>query len=102
QQQENRPGASQQSLFPQTVAFTGSDFQLISDLLPDIRALGFQIREFGKNTFVIEGIPADLTTGLDEHEVLHRLLEDYKHNQARLTLPKREQLIRSLARHAAI
>ena len=102
QQQENRPGASQQSLFPQTVTFTGSDFQLISDLLPDIRALGFQIREFGKNTFVIEGIPADLTTGLDEHEVLHRLLEDYKHNQARLTLPKREQLIRSLARHAAI
>src|SRR5690606_592560 len=66
EQQENRQGASQQSLFPQTVKFSGSDFQLITDLLPDIRALGFQIREFGKNTFVVEGIPADLTTGLDE------------------------------------
>lgn len=102
QQQENRQGASQQSLFPQTVTFTGSDFQLITDLLPDIRALGFQIREFGKNTFVVEGIPADLTTGLDEREVLDRLLEDYKNNQAQLKLPKREQLARSLARHAAI
>ncbi len=102
QQQENRQGASQQSLFPQTVAFSGSDYQLINDLLPDIRALGFQIREFGKNTFVVEGIPADLTTGLDEREVLDRLLEDYKHNQSRLKLPKREQLARSLARHAAI
>ncbi|WP_262248165.1 DNA mismatch repair endonuclease MutL [Parapedobacter soli] len=102
QQRENHQGASQQSLFPQTVTFTGSDFQLITDLLPDIRALGFQIREFGKNTFVIEGIPADLTSGLDEREVLDRLLEDYKHNQAQLKLPKREQLAKSLARHAAI
>jgi len=102
QQQESRQGASQQSLFPQTVTFSGSDSQLITDLLPDIQALGFQIREFGKNTFVVEGIPADLTTGLDEREVLDRLLEDYKHNQAQLKLPKREQLAKSLARHAAI
>ncbi|MEC3881562.1 DNA mismatch repair endonuclease MutL [Parapedobacter sp. 10938] len=101
-QHENRQGASQQSLFPQTVAFSGSDYQLIIDLLPDIRALGFQIREFGKNTFVVEGIPADLTTGLDEREVLDRLLEDYKHSQSQLKISKREQLARSLARHAAI
>src|SRR5690606_23005950 len=102
QQQESRQGASQQSLFPQTVTFSGSDSQLITDLLPDIQALGFQIREFGKNTFVVEGIPADLTTGLDEREVLDRLLEDYKHNQAQLKLPKREQMAKSFARHAAI
>jgi len=102
QHRENGQGASQQSLFPQTVTLSGSDFQLITDLLPDIRALGFQIREFGKHTFVVEGIPADLTTGLNEREVLERLLEDYKNNQAQLKLPKREQLAGSLARHAAI
>ncbi|GGG98732.1 DNA mismatch repair protein MutL [Parapedobacter pyrenivorans] len=102
QQQESRQGASQQSLFPQTVTLNGSDFQLITDLLPDIRALGFQIREFGKHTFVVEGIPADLTAGVNEREVLERLLEDYKNNQAQLKLPRHEQLARSLARHAAI
>ena len=102
QQQESRQGASQQSLFPQTVTLSGSDFQLITDLLPDIQALGFQIREFGKHTFVVEGIPADLTAGVNEREVLERLLEDYKNNQALLKLPKHEQLARSLARHAAI
>ena len=102
QQQESRQGASQQSLFPQTVTLNGSDFQLITDLLPDIQALGFQIREFGKHTFVVEGIPADLTAGVNEREVLERLLEDYKNNQAQLKLPKHEQLARSLARHAAI
>ncbi|SEL43302.1 DNA mismatch repair endonuclease MutL [Parapedobacter koreensis] len=102
QQLENRQGASQQSLFPQTIALTGSDFQLITDLLPDIQALGFQIREFGKHTFVVEGIPADLTSGVNERQVLEQLLEDYKNNQAELKLPKREKLARSLARHAAI
>jgi len=102
QQQESRQGASQQSLFPQTVTFNGPDFQLITDLLPDIQALGFQIREFGKQTLVVEGIPADLTAGVNEREVLERLLEDYKNNQAQLKLPKHEHLARSLARHAAI
>ncbi len=98
---ENRQGASQQSLFPQTVTLNGADFQLISELLPDIQALGFQIREFGKNTVVVEGVPADIT-GISERQLLEQLLEDYKNNQAELKLPKREKLARSLARHAAI
>ncbi|WP_257666599.1 DNA mismatch repair endonuclease MutL [Parapedobacter tibetensis] len=102
QQLENRQGASQQSLFPQTVTLNGSDFQLIKDLLPDIQALGFQIREFGKHTFVVEGIPADITSGVSERQILEQLLEDYKNNQSELKLPKREKLARSLARHAAI
>ncbi len=102
QQLESRQGASQQSLFPQTVTLNGADFQLITELLPDIEALGFRIREFGKNTFVVEGVPADLTTGLSERQVIERLLEDYKNNQAELKLPKREKLARSLARHASM
>jgi len=102
QQLESRQGASQQSLFPQTVTLNGADFQLIMDLLPDIRALGFEIREFGKNTVVVEGIPADLTAGVSERQVLEQLLEDYKNNQAALKLSRREQLAKSLARHTAI
>ncbi len=102
QQLENRQGASQQSLFPQTVTLNAADFQLINDLLPDIQALGFQIRAFGKHTFVVEGIPADIASGISERQVLEQLLEDYKNNQAELKLPKREKLARSLARHAAI
>ncbi|SFC01616.1 DNA mismatch repair protein MutL [Parapedobacter composti] len=102
QQLESRQGASQQSLFPQTVTFNAADFQLVEELLPDIQALGFRVREFGKHTFVVEGIPADLTAGISERQVLEQLLEDYKNNQAALKLPKREKLARSLARHAAI
>jgi len=100
QQLENHSGLSQQSLFPQSVTLNSSDFELLKQLLPDIRALGFDIREFGKNTVVVEGIPADLNN-TDENELLEQLLEGYKNNQSVLKLDKRDSLARSLARNAA-
>jgi DNA mismatch repair protein MutL len=100
QQLQNHSGVSQQSLFPQSVTLNSSDFELLKELLPDIRALGFDIREFGKNTVVVEGIPADLNNAA-EHEILEQLLEGFKNNQAILKLDKRDSLARSLARNAA-
>src|SRR5690606_41467759 len=55
-----------------------------------------------KNTLVVEGVPADITAGIGERQLLEQLLEDYKNNEAELKLPKREKLARSMARHAAI
>jgi DNA mismatch repair protein MutL len=101
QQLQNHSGVSQQSLFPQSVTLNGSDFELLRELLPDIRALGFDIREFGKNTVVVEGIPAELNN-VGEHELLEHLLEGFKNNQAILKLDKRDNLARALARNAAI
>jgi DNA mismatch repair protein MutL len=101
QQLQTQSGVSQQSLFPQSVTLNGADFELLKELLPDIRALGFDIREFGKNTVVVEGIPAELSN-VDEHELLEHLLEGFKNNQAILKLDKRDNLARSLARNGAI
>ncbi len=101
-QLEHHQGASQQSLFPQTIHLNPADFELISDLLPDIQVMGFQIRPFGKNTFIVEGIPADLGTGINESTILEQLLEAYKNNLSELKISKRENLARSLARNAAI
>jgi DNA mismatch repair protein MutL len=101
QQLENHSGTSQQSLFPQTVTLNAGDFELLKALLPDIRNLGFDIREFGKNTVVVEGIPADLSN-VAENTLLEHLLEGYKNNLAILKLDKRDNLARSLARNGAI
>src|SRR6185312_8584382 len=100
QQLETHSGVSQQSLFPQSVTLNGSDYELLRELLPDIRALGFDIREFGKNTVVVDGIPAELNN-VGEHELLEHLLEGFKNNQAVLKLDKRDSLARALARNAA-
>ncbi|OCX52374.1 DNA mismatch repair protein MutL [Mucilaginibacter sp. PPCGB 2223] len=101
QQLETHSGVSQQSLFPQSVTLNGADYELLRELLPDVRALGFDIREFGKNTVVVEGIPAELNNA-NEHTLLEHLLEGFKNNQAILKLDKRDNLARSLARNAAI
>lgn len=101
QQLETHSGVSQQSLFPQSVTLNGSDYELLRELLPDIRALGFDIREFGKNTVVVDGIPAELNN-VDEHKLLEHLLEGFKNNQAILKLDKRDNLARALARNGAI
>ena len=101
QQLDSHSGVSQQTLFPQSVTLNAADYELLRELLNDIRALGFDIREFGKNTVVVEGIPAELPNA-NEHELLEHLLEGFKNNQSALKLDKRDNLARSLARNAAI
>ncbi len=100
---EDRKGASQQSLFPQTVTLSPSDFELAKSLLDDIKSLGFDVREFGKNTLVIEGIPVDLgSTNINETQLFEHLIEGFKNSQQELKLTKRDALARSLARNSAI
>ncbi|HIY76538.1 MAG TPA: DNA mismatch repair endonuclease MutL [Candidatus Sphingobacterium stercorigallinarum] len=100
QQLIDSQGVSQQSLFPQTVALNPSDFSLLDDMLPEIQALGFQLRPFGKNTYIVDGVPADLEN-INESQLIERLLEDFK-SQSDLRLNKRDRLAKSLARQAAI
>jgi len=100
---EDRKGASQQSLFPQTVTLSPNDYELARSLLDDIKSLGFEVREFGKNTLVIEGIPVDLgSKTINETQLFEYLIEGYKNSQQELKLDKRDSLARSMARNSAI
>jgi DNA mismatch repair protein MutL len=100
---EDRKGASQQSLFPQTVTLSPNDYELAKSLLDDIKSLGFEVREFGKNTLVIEGIPVDLGSNqINETQLFEHLIEGFKNSQQELKLDKRDALARSMARNSAI
>ncbi|UIR56177.1 DNA mismatch repair endonuclease MutL [Sphingobacterium sp. SRCM116780] len=101
-QLDQHKGLSQQSLFPQSIDLSSADNELMQDLLEDIQSLGFQIRSFGKNSYIIDGVPADLGTGIDERKIIEQILEDYKNNQTEFKIEKRENLAKSLARNAAI
>jgi DNA mismatch repair protein MutL len=97
----NRSGESQQSLFPQTVEMSPADFALILEMTPEIRALGFRFEVFGRYSFLVEGIPAHVNAGR-EKELFEGLLEQFKLNQATLSLPINENLALALARRASI
>jgi DNA mismatch repair protein MutL len=51
---------SQQELFPQSISFSPGDAEIIDEIKEDLQILGFNINKLGKNTFVINGTPADL------------------------------------------
>ena len=94
-------GPSQQSLFPQVMELTAADYQVLKDILPDIRTLGFDLQEFGQNAFVIHGTPADVPAG-DEKQMIEKLIEQFKNNQSRLNVDRREGIIRAMARSNSI
>ena len=99
--QKNVSGASQQSLFPQTLQLSVTDYNLIEEIQDEIRILGFDFDFFGKDAIVINGIPSKIKPG-NEKILFEGLIEQFKHNQEELNIPKQESLIRALAKRSAI
>ncbi|HNX54795.1 MAG TPA: DNA mismatch repair endonuclease MutL [Prolixibacteraceae bacterium] len=98
---ENQEIASQQQLFPETFELNAADATLLTSILPDLRALGFDIREFGKNSFIINGTPGVLNTSTPV-EIIEYLLEEYKNSPVNLQEKARETVAASLAQASAI
>lgn len=100
-QLQSSQGASQQCLFPPTVQLNAGDFALVMDMLAELHSLGFVVEEFGKDTVLIQGVPADVQVK-NEKELFEGLLEQFKNFKNELSLDKRENLARSLSRRASI
>ena len=96
-----KPIATQRSMFPVTLELAPADAAILEDIMIDLHQLGYMIEPFGRNTFVVQGTPADVVQG-NEKYVIDLLLEQYKHFSNDLKFSKREKLIRSLARQQAI
>jgi DNA mismatch repair protein MutL len=96
QAMHGQPLAVQRLLFPIPVEFSAPDAALLEAMIPDLLQLGFQLEPFGKQTYVIQGTPADLKSG-QEKQHIEQLLERVKHFSADLKLDQRERILRSLA-----
>ena len=99
-QLKGSPGSSQQSLFPQAISLSASDFALVMEMELEIMTLGFRFEVFGKNTVLVSGIPTE-TSG-NEKELFEGLLEQFKLNQSELSIPLGENLAQSLAKRTSI
>jgi DNA mismatch repair protein MutL len=93
---KGKPVSTQRSMFPVTIELAPADTAVLEELMNDLQQLGYMIEPFGKNTFVIQGTPADVIQG-NEKQVIDSLLEQYKHFSSDMKFSKREKLIRSLA-----
>jgi DNA mismatch repair protein MutL len=92
---------TQKNLFPVTMELATADAVLLEDLMPELSVIGFQIEEFGTNTFVIQGTPADVLQGNEKHSI-ELLIEQFKHFSSEMKFSKREKLVRCMARQQSI
>jgi DNA mismatch repair protein MutL len=97
---EQNPIASQQLLFPKVVNLAVGDEAILEEILPEMGALGFTVNAFGKNSFVINGLPAELHLE-DEQELLLGIIEMYKTNK-QSEIGKHKNVAKTLAKKAAI
>lgn len=94
------PAASQQSMFPQTVELPVTDAGILTEILPELKQLGFDVEDFGGNSFIIRGIPVELAEKHNEKELLEQLIAQYRDNLDP-ELDAHARVAKALARGAA-
>ncbi|MFW5793182.1 MAG: DNA mismatch repair endonuclease MutL [Bacteroidota bacterium] len=99
---ENQKASSQTLLFPEQISLIESDATLLREIMDEITSLGFDISEFSKNTFVINGIPTDIPESQNIAELIESLLENFKRNMSELKLDVISNLSRSLAKKLSV
>lgn len=97
---EQNQGSTQQQLFPEVIELNQKEHKMVTEVLPEIKALGFNLEPFGKKAFIINGVPADIKVQ-DVRSLFEKLLEDYQYHLKNEKLEKRDNLARSLAKNAA-
>ena len=88
---------SQRVLFPSSYEFSPQDSILLNDALADLGRVGFDISPFGKNTFVVQGIPSGLPAG-EEKNVLDEVIDQLKHEATDATTKRTERFLANMAK----
>lgn len=98
---KEQPVHSQQVLFPEHIELSANDFTLVKGLLDEFKQLGFDLSVFGKNSFVVNGTPADLQD-FNAVQTIEGIIETYKLNTLDAKLEKHDNLCRAIARNTCI
>lgn len=93
-------GHSQQLLYPQTLNFSAGETELLREREEMLKAAGFELQEFGKNTFLLSAMPAELR-GQDATEIISAFLQEAGDRGEAVNLIQ-EKLARSIARNSRL
>jgi DNA mismatch repair protein MutL len=95
---QEHPCEGQRLLYPQSIEFSPADAELLTEIMADVKLLGIDVEPFGKNTFVVHSLPADM---FEENAagIIEKLLESYKMQQMELNSDKKTSLAAVVARN---
>lgn len=92
---------SQGLLFPELMQLPVSDAVLLTDMLPDLQSLGFDVTSLGGGSFSLQGVPAGLD-GLDPVALLTDMVASVRENGKSAHDELQHRMALTLARSASI
>lgn len=99
--QKNHKGQSQKLLFPEILYLNPSSIVNLEKAKPELKALGFELTNIGRNAYAINGVPCGID-GLDNVSLINDMLTD----TAEKDISSKEEIDKAmaltLARRAAI
>lgn len=98
---EKKRTATQHELFPRNLSFSHEDAEILREIKGELEFAGFSIKEFGKNSFVVDGTPGD-THNHDLLELLEGIIENYKKELRDVHVDKKIGVARASAARMAV
>ncbi|MGM9805124.1 MAG: DNA mismatch repair endonuclease MutL [Candidatus Aphodosoma sp.] len=95
-------GVTQKLLFPEIIELSVDDRCLFTEIECDLRAIGFDFVDAGRNLINISGIPAILAGGVDISSVIDLLLRNIKDGGGDVAHSIRQIITRTIAHSAAL
>ena len=97
----NQKGVSQQMLFPEVLELETGEVVIIERILPELLWIGFDIENFGKNAYVINGIPTEMGAG-SVLSLLKELIAEVQLTELSVSETIQEKIASVMARKTAI
>ena len=96
-----RKAYSQKMLFPETVQFAPADNVTLQNIMPELEAVGFELKDTGGGSYSIVSVPAGLD-GLNYVSLVQDLVESARDKSASAIEEINHSLALGLARNAAV
>lgn len=97
----HQDGATQQSLFPETIQLSPTDHALVVGMIKELLALGFDLDDFGSNCVVVRGVPVEAQEYSAE-VLLESFVEQLKHSSDQSGIPGQQEIAKALASSSAV
>jgi len=101
EQLEKTQGSMQQLLFPEVLVLPQDEMILLGQLVPDLRAIGFDLEQLSPDSYSVQGVPAQLAQQ-SPVPVLQHILTQVRERGADTQREWRSQIALALAESAAI
>lgn len=92
---------SQKTLLPVRIDLTADESETLKTMLPELQELGFDIEEFGQNSFVANGAPADINI-TEIQQIITDFITNFEESNKNVKDSIQEKIARNLAKSAAL